>query len=531
MQNVELRELQLKNKWRSYLIKAGFLTASEVLLTPPPVLAKKTKLPPGEVSQLLLDLSTATMSLPLSKCWTVSEHPSCIASPAPPSSAAPTTMDERPQRWITSGDNGVDALLGNGIPLGTLTEIAGQSASGKSHLCLQLALTAQFPSSLGGVLGGTLFISSEGIMPSSRLLELARHAVSSLPPDGGEDDAASPWDFLDNVHTEKAQDVETLESLLSYIAPAAIERVNTASANGTILPNTSGQQLTRQGRRPPLPIKLVIVDSIAAPFRVSHATTNSAGFGARAKEFGSIGLQLKRLAHVYDCAVVVVNQISDAFIRPAMTLPIDFVSRTTSPSTRTTTPAASSPRMADGSQPQQAQMPAHEQNYLPENMYSRYQTKHFSGQTVGFPSVAALGHSWSNVVNTRVMLRRGKKRRRIEVGGQEGGNVQAVADERGDDLVLVRHMSLVFSPFAERASLEYIIDESGVRSLEMPRRRESMWRGDTGDGRGASEQNQEEEQEEELALWAAVEQDINEKVLDQVPDRGSVPLAAAVESV
>ncbi|KAK4050090.1 DNA repair protein rhp57 [Microbotryomycetes sp. JL201] len=519
MQNVELRELQLESKWISYLIKAGYLTASEVLLTPPAVLAKKTKLPLWEMSQLLSDVSLATMSMPLSKCWTISEHPSCTASlvRSPSSGRMP---DEPPQRWITSGDDGVDALLGNGIPLGTLTEIAGQSQVAARTVIANFELTPapsfrqSLPPSFGGVSGGTLFISSEGIMPSSRLVELARHLVTLLPPG---DDAVTCWDFLDNVHTEKAQDVETLESLLSYIAPAAIERVNAAAANGICLPDVAGVERAKRRYRAPLPIKLIIVDSIAAPFRVSHAN-NSAGFASRAKEFGNVGHQLKRLAHVFDCAVVVVNQISDAFIRPALNLS-DFA-KAESPSTRSakSTPATSSPRT--GSQQYQQYRPAHEQNNLPEAMYSRYQTKHFSGQTAGFPSVAALGHSWSNIVNTRIMMRRGKRRRigDFETPSPRGKSLAVAAGATStmtdENVVLVRHMSMVFSPFAERSSLEYIIDETGVRSLGMPVRRKSLWRGD-GDGRDEGDGQPLDETQDDEALWAAVDEGLDENVFDQ----------------
>lgn len=45
----------------------------------------------------------------------------------------------------------MDRILGGcGIPLGSLTEIVGESASGKTQLALQLCLAVQDPSQLHG---------------------------------------------------------------------------------------------------------------------------------------------------------------------------------------------------------------------------------------------------------------------------------------------------------------------------------------------------------------------------------------------
>ena len=50
----------------------------------------------------------------------------------------------------------VGGILSRGI-----TEIAGESASGKTQLCMQLCLTVQLPLQLGGLNGGTFSASSD----------------------------------------------------------------------------------------------------------------------------------------------------------------------------------------------------------------------------------------------------------------------------------------------------------------------------------------------------------------------------------
>ena len=96
-----------------------------MLLTPPAILSKRTKLPPADIAELLLDLSIAVSGTPLAATRTVSE----IAGPVQ-RECAEDTEDEgwvRQRRTISLGDEGLDALLGDGVHLGSVTEVAGQS--------------------------------------------------------------------------------------------------------------------------------------------------------------------------------------------------------------------------------------------------------------------------------------------------------------------------------------------------------------------------------------------------------------------
>lgn len=216
--------------------------------------------------------------------------------------------------------------------------------------------------------------------------------------------------MMDNIHLTKAPDVDSLLSLLSFFIPAKIEAINAASL---LPPNPSSSSQPP----PPLPIKLIILDSIAAPFRVSHSS-NSSGFITRSKEFAQVGTQLKALAWAHNLAIVVVNQVSDVF---TSALP---------PSDRETHSSLDAP---------------HRRYNLPDQLYSYQQTPHFSGQSNEFGSMAALGHTWSGIVNTRLMLFRLKRR-----------------TEEGD---VVRRLEVVFSPGAPRAGIDYVVEQGGIRSL------------------------------------------------------------------
>ncbi|TNY18918.1 P-loop containing nucleoside triphosphate hydrolase protein [Rhodotorula diobovata] len=463
----------LEPRYRAHLVRAGFTSPQEVLLSPS--LSKRTRLAPHECTQLVDQLSRAVLH---------QGDNDTVASLVSSSSSSSSP------RVLSTGDARLDLLLGGGIRVGSLTEVAGHSSSGKTHLCLQLALTAQLPPPLGGLGGGALFVSSEGTVPSPRLFQLAQHyaAVHRGAQDEHLSRTPTEWDFLDNVHAEKAPDLDTLAAVLAYHAPAFIERVAAHAASGTSLPlslttSTSSSfpgegpprpsQLVLASRptppRPPLPIKLVLVDSLAAPFRAdaSATTTTSSSFAQRAKDLSSLGDSLKLLAARHDCAVVVVNQVSDAFSSPAVERPL---------------PPPPPPRAFLGPGPGSMAPPPHERHGLPRALYSRAQTPHFSGQAASVSSAlsplpagfsgagagagagggvhAALGHGWSHVPSTRLLLLVRRPAGAAAVG--------APARTR-------RCAALVWSAFAPRAVLETTLGAGGLEGVGEVRVREVVF--------------------------------------------------------
>ncbi|SCZ98907.1 BZ3500_MvSof-1268-A1-R1_Chr3-1g05700 [Microbotryum saponariae] len=488
MQNLELRELSgLTSKYRAHLIKAGYITAAEVLLAPPTTVAKRTTLPGNEIEALLTELSTVLLSSAAHRSLTVADLVRASPTISYRVPAAALTLAPWPMT-TTTGDFGIDKLLDGGIAIGSVTEIAGKASSGKTHLCLQVALSAQLPVSRGGAAGGTIFISSEGMVPSSRLLSLARSICTDMDVKKDDsEDLFTPWDLMDNVHTEKAQDVETLEHLLAFVVPAFIERTRRNSELGVIASTSQldgpGYELPARTKpqKAPLPIKMIIVDSIAAPMR-GDMSASSVGLAARAKNCGVIGDWLKRLAHVYDCAVVVVNQATDIITGDRAPLgfldaPGDrrrYLRDSEMPPPRIPSPSmlrqpSSSPTPGGGVM-SFAGKPAHERYGLPLLLYNRCQIPHFSGQSRSLRSTAALGHAWSNIVNTRIMLSKTGRRKRLV----DEDDKELASGPEGPEKE-VRLMSLVFSPMVPRATIEYVLIEEGVRSIEMPIMRPSNY--------------------------------------------------------
>jgi len=64
------------------------------------------------------------------------------------------------KKWqrLSVGCSKLDGFLRGGVAVKGITEIAGESNSGKTQLCLQMALTVQYPVTYGGLSGGWCFL-------------------------------------------------------------------------------------------------------------------------------------------------------------------------------------------------------------------------------------------------------------------------------------------------------------------------------------------------------------------------------------
>ncbi|CAJ1840520.1 unnamed protein product [Sphenostylis stenocarpa] len=172
----------------------------------------------------------------------------------------------------------LDRCLGGGVPCHSITEFVGESGSGKTQLCLQLALSAQLPSSRGGLSASSIFIHTEFPFPFRRLRHLSRAFRASHP------DLPDPCDrvFVRAVHTadELLHLIPTIETFLLH---------------------------SRSRWRP---VRIIVIDSIAALFRSDFENTGS-DLRRRSSLFFGISGGLRQLAKRFGLAVVVTNQVVD----------------------------------------------------------------------------------------------------------------------------------------------------------------------------------------------------------------------------
>ncbi|KAF3229150.1 hypothetical protein TWF192_002350 [Orbilia oligospora] len=386
----------------------------------------------------------------------------------------------RRQRMVEFGDDGVDGFLNGGVMTGSLVEIVGESGVGKTQLLLRLCFSIQQPPHNRSA----IYICTESQISTKRMVTMLEDLVSRKVPGYA---ALS----MNRIQTAMCQYLETLEHIVKYQLPRAIEQFGAG---------------------------LVVVDSIAANFRVDDedggggdgtsdgATTTARGKGSRsaklARRAGDIvrlGMCLKEMAMKYNVAVVVANQVSDTF-EPAWVKRNREIS-TQYPQHQQQQPPSSSaivssidssmgtqtPIMQFG-QVVQTQRAASQEIPLAMSQYGLptdelmmtydYQAKWFNGwgeeiddiaaveeggdevliQALGKLKTPMLGMTWTNLLDGRVALVKGSARR--EDGGLVGEDGEGEGRTR-------RWVKVVFAPWAESGVLlEYEIWEGGVRSVK-----------------------------------------------------------------
>lgn len=285
-------------------------------------------------------------------------------------------------RKLTTGCAVIDGCLRGGFPCDSLTEIVAESGCGKTQLCLQLSLCAQLPISHGGLEGSALYLHSEFPFPFRRLHQLSRSFHLSNPSVYA-DHNDNPCDhvFVQNVHS-----VDNLFDIIPRIDAFV------------------GKSKSR------FPLKLIVLDSVAALFRSEFDNTPS-DLRKRASLFFKISGKLKQLANKFDLAVVVTNQVTDLV------------------------------ESSDG---------------LSGLRIGNLRYLYSSGRRL----VPALGLAWANCVNSRVFVSRSddticKERSEKDESGPSSVSRRAQ-----------RRLDIVFSPYLPGASCEFMITQEGICGVQ-----------------------------------------------------------------
>lgn len=170
-------------------------------------------------------------------------------------------------RKISTGSSQLDQLLGGGIEPKSITEFYGEFTTGKTQLCMQLALNTVLPPELGGLGAEVVYIDTEGSFRPERIVQMV----------DGLDISAEV--VLNKILVGRSHNTNIQMQLTNNILQIA------------------------QNRN----IKLVIVDSLTSNFRSEFV-----GKGAlmdRQQKLNQHVQQLSRLSDLLDAAVVVTNQV------------------------------------------------------------------------------------------------------------------------------------------------------------------------------------------------------------------------------
>lgn len=195
---------------------------------------------------------------------------------------------------FTTGDDGIDATLNGGIPVGYLIEVSGSSSTGKSNMLMSLAMTIQLPVEFGGLGSSifehsqvkrvkTMYISTESSLSTTRLEQIAKYYRQLLKSNGITDDIHHP-DMANVITTSGViNDLDSQDRCIFYQLPALLER-------------------DRE-------VKLVILDSITHHARAELKINERDEYVTKVCQF------LKSLARQYSVTVMVANQMTDKPLR------------------------------------------------------------------------------------------------------------------------------------------------------------------------------------------------------------------------
>ncbi|KAB5582506.1 DNA repair protein RAD57 [Coniochaeta sp. 2T2.1] len=187
---------------------------------------------------------------------------------------------------ISTLDPEMDCVLGGGVPTGYVTEVTGESGTGKTQFLLSLLLAVQLPPPYG--LGRpALYISTEAALSTKRLAQiLANNPLLNKT-------APSERPTLDNIISTATPDLESQDHILTFQVPVEVARRN---------------------------IGLIVLDSVAANFRAEFERNSLASgpqqtnnMAARSTDLVRLGMLLRDLAQKHNLAVVVANQVADRF--------------------------------------------------------------------------------------------------------------------------------------------------------------------------------------------------------------------------
>ncbi|KAJ3494183.1 hypothetical protein NLG97_g4244 [Lecanicillium saksenae] len=276
------------------VIEQQSLSTTDLLTQHPVDLAKQTHIP-------LLDLKRFIAAVQASLADDLT--PSKPLAPLKPADINPENEDEdggdatavdkqalRPEAaaaeaadapCISTLDDTLDAALGGGVPVGCITEFAGESGAGKTQFLLSLCLAVQLPAPRG--LGKqALYISTEAALATKRLSQMLAGSEALCDID------VADRPSLDNILSTVTPDLESQDHILEYQVPVLLARHN---------------------------IGLLVLDSVAANFRAEFENQGSMGssLAARSTQLVRLGAHLRDLARRHGIAVVVANQVADRF--------------------------------------------------------------------------------------------------------------------------------------------------------------------------------------------------------------------------
>ncbi len=167
----------------------------------------------------------------------------------------------------TTYSENLDNLLAGGIETQAVTEFYGEFGSGKTQICHTICVSAQLPVENNGLAGSVLYVDTESTFRPERIVQIAKAREMDVD------------EVLNHIHVAKVYNSSHLELIVKAL--------------GTLIQQNN--------------IKLVIVDSIISLHRAEFVGRGT--LAERQQKLNAIMHRLKRVAEIYNIAVVITNQV------------------------------------------------------------------------------------------------------------------------------------------------------------------------------------------------------------------------------
>ena len=235
------------SKTAQQLKEAGYPTIESVAVTPPREIMEKTNIGFNKV----LEIQKAAREMFSVDFKTAQE----------------AYEKRQAMRKCTTGSPKLDKILGGGIETQALTELIGEYGTGKTQICLTLAVTTQLPPEKGGLEGNIAFIDTEGTFMPERVYQIASNM------------GLDPAVVAKNIFVARAYN-SSHQCLL-------IDRLFTLCKENNV--------------------KLVVIDSMISHFRGEYVGRET--LAERQQKLNQYLHKLVRLSEAYNIAIVVTNQV------------------------------------------------------------------------------------------------------------------------------------------------------------------------------------------------------------------------------
>jgi RAD51-like protein 2 len=298
-----------------------------------------------------------TSSSGVSGGWSFGNGTGCTTALSARDLLNQTNKIHKHNRFIVTFCKTMDFLLGGGIELAQVTEIAGLPGVGKTQLAMQLCVDAHIPKLLGGVQGQAVYIDSEGSFSPQRCHTMAQalvqHMQASVQRQQRRQQQQIDKDPTALCHHHRP--TPGLAALPTHFTPEHIlsgihvYRVHSEPEQTSTIYSLSRFLEEQQGRSQQdsriSPIKLIVIDSIAFHYRAGvpdNALRNSRNSDSnpnmpckarrqqiqesknfyiqRTKALTTLAAVLGELAATFDVAVVAINHMTTKFVGDSIAL-------------------------------------------------------------------------------------------------------------------------------------------------------------------------------------------------------------------